>query len=445
MNAVANGFTGGAGASYLNGWSIQPTAASKDFDNYAVYYSAMSSPGLDKARQWMTTYFLGWNRPEILFGSPSKSIVFNGIVTFTNSTTSDINSVLNSSAVTTIDGGKITTGSISADRIGTGTFTKASKGYFQMGLGTQYSIPGDITVATIGVFVSTSHDAALIAVNESSNIAFAAKTTSSANAALFNCGNNYGATVAAADCGFFSMRGLNSKLYGSSPLASNTRTWAKLSQDAVAAEIYYCHNTNGILKWKGVSIGTGGETPGYGLTVVGGTSPFTGCHDGIMPESAEEAIGDILVDVEVVRRAGISDTVTLVRYSNKINEKGVVGVLYHFSGKAVPHMFTKPVELIKIESGAYVRYTEYVNDFGEDMIGRRFIAMNSIGEGQVNVCGENGNIEIGDLITTSSIPGKGMKQADDLVRNYTVAKSRENVSFSSPTEIKQIACIYMCG
>jgi hypothetical protein len=63
----------------------------------------------------------------------------------------------------------------------------------------------------------------------------------------------------------------------------------------------------------------------------------------------------------------------------------------------------------------------------------------------INVCGEGGDIEIGDLIVTSSIPGKGMKQADDLVRNTTVAKSRQNVTFSGPTEVKQIACIYMCG
>jgi hypothetical protein len=68
-----------------------------------------------------------------------------------------------------------------------------------------------------------------------------------------------------------------------------------------------------------------------------------------------------------------------------------------------------------------------------------------LGEGLINVCGENGNIEIGDFITTSSIPGKGMKQSDDLMRNYTVAKSRENVTFSSPTEVKLIACTYHCG
>ena len=44
----------------------------------------------------------------------------------------------------------------------------------------------------------------------------------------------------------------------------------------------------------------------------------------------------------------------------------------------------------------------------------------------------------------SSIHGKGTKQSDDIVRGYTVAKSRESVTFNNPNEVKQIACIYLC-
>ena len=71
--------------------------------------------------------------------------------------------------------------------------------------------------------------------------------------------------------------------------------------------------------------------------------------------------------------------------------------------------------------------------------------VNAIGDGMINVCGEGGDIEIGDYLVTSSIPGKGMKQEDDLLHNYTVARSRQNVSFSNKEEVKQIACIYVCG
>ena len=38
-----------------------------------------------------------------------------------------------------------------------------------------------------------------------------------------------------------------------------------------------------------------------------------------------------------------------------------------------------------------------------------------------------------------------MKQADDIVRSYTVAKAREDVTFSGPDDIKLVACIYLCG
>ena len=73
------------------------------------------------------------------------------------------------------------------------------------------------------------------------------------------------------------------------------------------------------------------------------------------------------------------------------------------------------------------------------------VIFNALGEGLINVCGEGGSIEVGDLIVTSSIAGKGMKQADDIIRGYTVAKARESVTFNSPDEIKQIACIYVAG
>jgi hypothetical protein len=77
--------------------------------------------------------------------------------------------------------------------------------------------------------------------------------------------------------------------------------------------------------------------------------------------------------------------------------------------------------------------------------GKRVININAVGEGQILVTGEGGDIANGDLIMTSSTAGKGMKQDDDIVRSKTVAKSRENVTFTGPEEVKLIACIYLCG
>ena len=84
-------------------------------------------------------------------------------------------------------------------------------------------------------------------------------------------------------------------------------------------------------------------------------------------------------------------------------------------------------------------------EFADLRLTHAVIAINALGEGQLNVCGEGGNLQPGDLITTSSTPGKGMRQADDVVRASSVAKCREAVVFDHPAQVKTVACIYLCG
>ena len=55
--------------------------------------------------------------------------------------------------------------------------------------------------------------------------------------------------------------------------------------------------------------------------------------------------------------------------------------------------------------------------------------VNSIGEGGILVCNSNGNIENGDYITSSDYLGYGEKQDDDILHNYTVAKSTMDCDF----------------
>jgi hypothetical protein len=50
------------------------------------------------------------------------------------------------------------------------------------------------------------------------------------------------------------------------------------------------------------------------------------------------------------------------------------------------------------------------------------VIVNSHGEGGIWVCDAAGSLSNGDLICSSHLPGYGMKQNDDLVRSYTVAK-----------------------
>ena len=162
------------------------------------------------------------------------------------------------------------------------------------------------------------------------------------------------------------------------------------------------------------------------MNIADGYLPFTGCHVALIQQSYSPEIGDILCDSKVIFKIDVSNTVTEVAPSSKSADKSAVGV---YSGSGSEQ------SILDISKKTWYNLTQKFN----------VIHINSVGEGMINVCGQNGDLEIGDLITTSHILGKGMKQSDDIIRNYTVAKVRENVKFDSPEQVKMVACIYMCG
>ena len=122
----------------------------------------------------------------------------------------------------------------------------------------------------------------------------------------------------------------------------------------------------------------------------------------------------------------------LDRIEERLTERGVAVKRYEIDFDRIP------AALLDAEGHPILAAFEY-------QATHDVVIVNGVGEGMVNVCGEGGDIAIGDLIVTSSMQGKGMRQPDGIVRNTTVAKSREAVAFSSQTEVKQIACIYLCG
>ena len=177
------------------------------------------------------------------------------------------------------------------------------------------------------------------------------------------------------------------------------------------------------------------------LTSGGASGTFTGAHDGLLPLSTSIEIGDIVVDVEVVAKPNVFDAIAKVDISTTANQKGSVGIYAKDAGQDYkPHTLST---LVTDENGISSHvFNETYSTLYSNYKG---IVLNSVGEGLINVCGENGNLEIGDLITTSNIAGKGMKQSDDILRGYTVAKAREAVTFNDATTVQQIACIYVCG
>ena len=162
--------------------------------------------------------------------------------------------------------------------------------------------------------------------------------------------------------------------------------------------------------------------------IPGNKSPGNGSNgnDSTTGSSAEESFlifgvnGYIILGIGVVIIAIIAGA---IYYFNKDSDKSVFGVIS------------------KVENTLY-RTDEYgslVSNFeGETGDIRTFI--NSLGEGAIWVSNKNPiNLESGDYITTSSIPGYGMKQSDDVLHNYTVAKITMDCNFNPQTQpVKEI-------
>ena len=105
----------------------------------------------------------------------------------------------------------------------------------------------------------------------------------------------------------------------------------------------------------------------------------------------------------------ISSILPTVMLSIKPNDKAVNGVIV--SGGPLPedHWFE----------------SQGTENFG---------VVNALGEGRVWVTNRNGNIENGDYITTSEIPGHGQMQDDDFLHSYTLGKAIESVDWEQVTE-----------
>ena len=209
-------------------------------------------------------------------------------------------------------------------------------------------------------------------------------------------------------------------------------------------------NSHGVRGVRGAMSGLIGCSLGYDFYAdgvgTGNYGPFTGAHDCLIAIDDHVDFGDIMVDTRCIARNGWSNVIFVATRSDHARQKNVIGVYVHTSGlleqQYTPNAINNNTTTINAEGDEVLAIGSV---YQEVKFSHNLSIINALGEGQVNVCGEGGDIAQGDYITTSSMPGKGMRQDDDLVHNYTVAKAREAVTFSSPNEVKQVACIYVCG
>jgi hypothetical protein len=240
-----------------------------------------------------------------------------------------------------------------------------------------------------------------------------------------------------------------------------------------ANNMYADYFEAGIGDGGGIGDAYGLSTGNYKAYIGGGVEPFTGVHVCISKEINKPTVGDIATVYDAYGH-NVSQSYFYVRPTDSAMDKTIVGVytdrvqdLLEFAtwsndfGEKVDGddlvNEENDIEGVDIEGRTRqlkAEYKEYIESLYAE--GYYAVSVNSVGEGMLNVCDENGNIEAGDYLCSSNVPGKGMKQTDDLLHNYTVAKAMEDVVWDNEAvgetcqEIdgvkwKQIACTYHCG
>ena len=396
-SASAYNFSTGVFTGLTSGWTIEPPeldvgAANKYWSSRWSVLEATSGGGTGV--------------PAFL--TAGAEFTFDGVVTFSNSNTvtdgsntvstagllasggaaADINS-----NTTTIDGGKISTNSVIANinlNVGTGN-TPNSKAFEVNSAGAVWA---DGIIG--GIF----------------------------------SGNNLNVSTASAVTG--TTRQAHPAIFGQVPV-NNASTGAH----GVRGTNYY--TTGSRVQTSGL-IGAANNYDFYAEGAGSNYGPFTGAHDCLVANNSTVALGDLVVDLTCITRRGLSNTLFSVTTSSQVNQAAVLGVAVSDNGALSTQKPSAFIDSISEENGVVMNdeYNLVKNDY-------KLMAVNAVGEGQINVIGQGGNLSPGDLIVASSTAGKGMKQTDDFVRSYTVARARESVSFDSPGEVKMVACIYLCG
>ncbi len=115
----------------------------------------------------------------------------------------------------------------------------------------------------------------------------------------------------------------------------------------------------------------------------------------------------------------IDEAIPIVELSVVQNDKKVFGVISNNEGKTREY-----------HQGIFVSVAPKNADDNR-------LIINSLGEGAVWVSNKNGNLINGDYITSSSLIGYGMKQNEDILYNFTVAKITCDCEFNLTKKPKQ--------
>lgn len=156
---------------------------------------------------------------------------------------------------------------------------------------------------------------------------------------------------------------------------------------------------------------------------------FTGQHRNIMNTTIDNSYVGLIVsssgkyvNANNTLKASINESLPICIISNSDNDKKVFGVISDKEDTRDDR---------STGTGSYKSVYKKAN------LNEQRMFINSVGEGAIWVCNKNGNIENGDYITSSTVSGYGIKQADGLLHNYTVAKITCDCNFSTTKIVQQ--------
>jgi len=181
-----------------------------------------------------------------------------------------------------------------------------------------------------------------------------------------------------------------------------------------------------------------------GSVLANAYTSFTGAHEILLSADINTNYlieGMIVSSNGKVKKIDINNTISIINLSNTLNDKTVFGVYSGFS--QIPISTPTPAQTeIQTEIQTNYRYIYYAN---------------SVGEGQILITNIAGEVQNGDYITSSIIPGYGCLQSDDFLHSYTVAKCTETIDWDTISEnilctvngkiykSVMVACTYHCG
>jgi hypothetical protein len=211
--------------------------------------------------------------------------------------------------------------------------------------------------------------------------------------------------------------------------SGNYGWWIGAQNQALSAsdnDLYFAVVRNGTLKLCGVMLDQNNSEMN-----------FTGQHrtfvKGVPTQQLEDKEGLIVSadQNDFIRMSGgiargneaitTNESLPIVSFSTKSNDKKCFGVI---------STTEDPENRVEVHG-----------NFKSNMhkeLGDTRVYINSVGEGAVWVTDINGPLESGDYITTSNVAGYGMRQEDDILHNYTVAKITMDCDFNPVTQPVQI-------